>query len=362
VVHHRSPCVARSSPSPPAWSSSKRSLALRSERQRASRKHSDDAKEMLENSPPHQDTLDQNVSGRLQIEVMSSQLPDRSHPVIEFAGRLSARLDQPADISTWTMRPEEQRQALKDLAKAETQLTKALEQHQGLADAMGRGRVNQAPARAIVKALEKLPATGQFAITPGQRARAEAHLIALAADHDAQALTLLGRHLSEVVAPDLAEQHDGKALEAEESAALRRTLLELREDDEGTCHGRFGIPRCTARSCASSSSPWTHPPASPTPISTSYCRPRSGTASRSANSSKPSRQSPSPRPAAARPPPPTHPRSPPPGHPPAQRQGHLPPTALGRATRFAICSMAAVSTSARFSTTSGGLVCAMATR
>ncbi len=60
--------------------------------------------------------------------------------------------------------------------------------------------------------------------------------------HDAKALQVLGRHLFEVVAPDLAEKYDGKALEAEEAAALRRTSLELREDDEGTCHGKFRIP------------------------------------------------------------------------------------------------------------------------
>jgi hypothetical protein len=31
------------------------------------------------------------------------------------------------------------------------------------------------------------------------------------------------------------------ALEAEQAAALRRTFLELRQDDQGTCHGRCRI-------------------------------------------------------------------------------------------------------------------------
>jgi hypothetical protein len=219
---------------------------------------------------------------------MSSQLMDRVRPVTEFAGRLSTRLDQLAGVSTWTMRPEEQRQALKDLAKAEAQLaalrlrvlgeadrsgatdqdaaasaadwvavetrqtriavrsdlklSKALDQHEVLATGLAAGVVNEEQARVIVKALERLPSSGRFAVTAEQRARAEEHLVRLAADHDAKALGLLGRHLFQVIAPDLAEEFDGKALEAEEAAALRRTFLDLREDDEGTCHGRFRIP------------------------------------------------------------------------------------------------------------------------
>ena len=219
---------------------------------------------------------------------MSSQLMDRAHPVTEFAGRLSARLDQLADVATWTMRPEEQRTALKDLAKAEAQLaalrlrvlceaersgatasqaatsaadwlavetrqtrlaarsdqklSKALEKHQELAAALGAGRANLAQARAIVKALDRLPTSGEFAVTSEQRQQAEEHLVGLAADYDAKVLSMLGRHLFEVVAPDLAERFDGKALEAEEAAALRRTFLEIREDDEGTCHGKFRVP------------------------------------------------------------------------------------------------------------------------
>ena len=219
---------------------------------------------------------------------MSNQLLDRSHPVNEFAAACSARLDQLADVSTWTMRPEEQRAALTDLAKAETQLTtlrlrvlgeaersgataahaaataadwvavetrqtriaarsdlnlsQALDQHTALATALGTGRANIAQARVIVKALERLPSTGEFAISTAERQQAEEHLVALAEGHDAKALQVLGRHLFEVIAPELAEKYDGTALEAEEAAAMRRTMLEMREDDEGTCHGTFRIP------------------------------------------------------------------------------------------------------------------------
>ncbi len=146
---------------------------------------------------------------------MSTQQLDRSHPVTEFATRCSTRLDQLADVSTWTMRPEEQRQALADLAKVETQitamrlkvlaeaersgataahaaataadwvavetrqtriaarsdlnLTHALDQHPTLATALGAGRANIAQARTIVKALDRLPTTGEFAVSQDQR-------------------------------------------------------------------------------------------------------------------------------------------------------------------------------------------------
>ena len=66
--------------------------------------------------------------------------------------------------------------------------------------------------------------------------------MALAEHHDAKALRILGGRIFEVIAPDLAEKFDGKALEAEEAKALRRTTFTMWEDDEGTCHGRFRIP------------------------------------------------------------------------------------------------------------------------
>ena len=111
-----------------------------------------------------------------------------------------------------------------------------------LSAAMAEGRVNTAQARAIVAALDRLPTTGEFAVSTEQRLAAETHLVALAEHHDAKALRILGGRIFEVIAPDLAEKFDGKALEAEEARALRRTTFTMWEDDEGTCHGRFRIP------------------------------------------------------------------------------------------------------------------------
>ena len=219
---------------------------------------------------------------------MSSQPVDHLHPVLDFAHRLRERLDSVAQTPLWSMKVEEQREALIALRQARAQvealelrllaeadrsgaatdtgantaadwiavetrqgrrdarsdlrLAEAIEGHDVLSTARAEGHVNTAQARAFVAALDRLPTTGEFAVTAEQRLAAETHLIALAEHHDAKALRILGGRIFEVIAPDLAEKFDGKALEAEEARALRRTTFTMFEDDEGTCHGRFRIP------------------------------------------------------------------------------------------------------------------------
>jgi hypothetical protein len=219
---------------------------------------------------------------------MSSQPIEHHHPVVDFTERLSTRLDALADVSVSSMTEGEQRDVLVKLSKcraqldamqlkvlaqaelseattdtgaataadwlavetqqvrrdtrSELKLAQKLDHHDTLSSAMARGDVNLAQALAIVASLEQLPTRGEFAISPEQRTAAEVHLVKLAADHDAQQLRYLGRHLFEVIAPELADQVAGKQLEAEEARALQRTTLTMWEDDEGTTHGRFRIP------------------------------------------------------------------------------------------------------------------------
>ncbi len=219
---------------------------------------------------------------------MSSQPVDRLHPVVDFAHRLTSKLDALATTPVWSMTTQDQRDAMIELARGQAQLdalklrllaeadrcdatieagagtaadwiavetrqvrrdarsdlklATALEQHDIVVNGMAQGRVNIAQARAIVASLDRLPSTGEFAVSTEQRQEAESHLVAQAERHDAKALRILGLRIFEVIAPDLAEQCEGRALEAEEALALRRTTLTMREDDEGTCHGRFRIP------------------------------------------------------------------------------------------------------------------------
>jgi hypothetical protein len=219
---------------------------------------------------------------------MSSQPVDHLHPVVEFVQRLAVRLDSLAEVPLLSLAAQDQRQALVELARCRAQLESlqlrllahaeeseattetgarsaadwvaietrqvrrdarsdlklatALEQHPCLSAAMQAGRVNVDQARAIVAALGRLPRTGEFAVTTEQRCAAEARLVAEAAHLDAAGLRILGAHLFEVIAPERAEELEGKLLEAEEAHALRRTSFTMREDDQGTTHGRFRIP------------------------------------------------------------------------------------------------------------------------
>ena len=154
---------------------------------------------------------------------MSSQPVDRLHPVVDFAHRLRERLDSVAKVPLWSMTEEQQRDALTTLAHAEAQLdalklgllaevdrsgattetgagtaadwiaietrqvrrdarsdlrlAQAVERHDLLSAAMSEGRVNTAPARATVAALDRLPSTGEFAVSTEQRLAAETHLV-----------------------------------------------------------------------------------------------------------------------------------------------------------------------------------------
>src|SRR6476469_2334293 len=219
---------------------------------------------------------------------MSSQPIDHQHPVVGVVERVGCDLGSVAAVPLLSMTPEQTRAVLVRISQDEAQLAalklrllahaecseatgasgaataadwlaietrqvrrdarsnlklaEKLEHHDCLTGAMGQGQVNVAQARAIVAALDRLPRSGEFAVTTEQRAAAEAHLVGLAAHHDAKALRVLGRHLFEVIAPELAERFEGHQLGAEEARALQRTTLTMWEDDEGTTHGRFRIP------------------------------------------------------------------------------------------------------------------------
>ena len=53
---------------------------------------------------------------------------------------------------------------------------------------------------------------------------------------------MLGRHVLDVVAPEVAEEHERRLLEDEERRARERTRLTMSEDGHGLVHGRFSIP------------------------------------------------------------------------------------------------------------------------
>jgi hypothetical protein len=125
-------------------------------------------------------------------------------------------------------RPEAHRQA---------RLAKGLAAHPVTATALAEARVNDEQALAIIAGVEALPED----LEAGLRTRAEAHLIGLAAEHDAKALRRLGRAILEVVAPDLADEHLAKQLAKLEHDAEEANRFRIWETPQGRVRGDFDL-------------------------------------------------------------------------------------------------------------------------
>ena len=111
--------------------------------------------------------------------------------------------------------------------------------HQTLRAALAAGDVSVEQARVIVEALDALPTD---LVDDHTVCRAREVLIGYAADHDPHALRLLGAHILDAVAPEVAEAHLARRLAKEEADAAARTMFTLHRDGHGTAHGRFTIP------------------------------------------------------------------------------------------------------------------------
>jgi hypothetical protein len=113
-----------------------------------------------------------------------------------------------------------------------------LESHPLTRDALAAGDVLADQARVILHWVDTLP-TG---LGPEALEKAERHLLAEAAHHDAKALHRLGKRLWEVVAPQQADAHEAAQLEREEAAAAKRCHLRIWDDGQGTTRGTFAVP------------------------------------------------------------------------------------------------------------------------
>ncbi|MGO4256836.1 DUF222 domain-containing protein [Marmoricola sp. RAF53] len=111
--------------------------------------------------------------------------------------------------------------------------------HAATTDAMNAGAVSTEQAAVILDAVDALPSE---IVEPAVKAEAEAHLVALAEHHDPKELRFLGRRILEVVAPEVAEEHERKFLEGEEQRARETASLTMNPDGHGSMVGRFKIP------------------------------------------------------------------------------------------------------------------------
>ena len=119
------------------------------------------------------------------------------------------------------------------------QLAEALDVRYGvLAAALLAGAVSRPQAEVIAGALDELPAT----VEPDLRARAEAHLVEQAAEFGPRELRVLGGRILDVIAPEVAEDHERRALEAAEQRARRRMRVTRRELGDGLVRITADLP------------------------------------------------------------------------------------------------------------------------
>lgn len=117
------------------------------------------------------------------------------------------------------------------------------ERWSGVADALVDGRVNRAQAEVIVAALDALP----LADLPGDiPTRAEAQLIGFAVDFAPRQLRVLGRKILDVVAPEVGEAHEARALRNEEERAREMTALTFHPVGDGCTRINVLVPDAVA--------------------------------------------------------------------------------------------------------------------
>ena len=114
--------------------------------------------------------------------------------------------------------------------RAEARLADALDRPwTPVAAGMADGVVSIAQAQVVVHALEALPDD----LDPGLVAEAEAKMVTYCQEFRPSELRRLGRHLLEVIGPEIAEAELAKQLENEEQRAREKTTLRSKNIGEG---------------------------------------------------------------------------------------------------------------------------------
>ncbi len=137
----------------------------------------------------------------------------------------------------------------------DTRTGQALEQrYHRVREALAGAGLNLDQAVVIVGALDdlttnltELEKTADITVDPALIDKAEAHLVDLAALHDPGELRILGARILSVIAPEIGEDHDRRALEKAEALARQKRRLHLSFDGHGAATGRFTLPEAQGR-------------------------------------------------------------------------------------------------------------------
>ena len=180
-----------------------------------------------------------------QVEAMRLRLLAASDDVAADAG---AR-----DAGAWLAHEirGDRREQQRDLILA----TALAERWRHVADGIAQGSVNLAQARVIVHALDELPDE----VPDDVLATAERQLVAYAADFPPGDLRVLGRRILDVVAPEIAEAAEARALDAEERRAAETTTLTLSPCGDGTTRVQGRVPDAVAHRLATYLDAYTSP-------------------------------------------------------------------------------------------------------
>jgi hypothetical protein len=134
------------------------------------------------------------------------------------------------------------------------------ERWQRVGEALGVGAMNTAQADVIARALDALPSE-----VPGDVVvRAEEQLVAHAADFGPRELRVLGRRILDVVAPEVAEAAEARALQAEERRAAETMSLTLTPCGDGNTRLHGLLPDAAAHRLATYLDAFTSPRQAPT--------------------------------------------------------------------------------------------------
>ena len=124
-------------------------------------------------------------------------------------------------------------------AAAKVKLARALEQdHTATAAGLATGDYSTAHAAVMVKAIADLPAD----LDPDLVTRAEKTLVEEAHHLAPKQLRTVGRHLLEVVAPEVVEARERDRLDRQDAAAFANARLSMRSLGDGTTQGWFRLP------------------------------------------------------------------------------------------------------------------------
>src|SRR5689334_367602 len=184
-------------------------------------------------------------------------LADADDVAVEFAGR---------DVAGWVQWATKCRG---EDARADLRLAVALDRrYPTLGAALREGSANLAQARVIAKALDELPVEIPAEVV----ARAEETLVGHCAEFGPRQLAQLGRRIVDVVAPEIAEEHEARALARLEERAHRATRLSFHRVGDGTTRITGLLPDLAAHRLATYLQAFTNPRKTPTPDRRPYPR------------------------------------------------------------------------------------------